>query len=103
MATKSKKVEDKNKYPFESGIVCGFNINETIEGKPMEIRAVTQKYIVGIYCCVYVNSGYHQGGFKDYKEMNRKMRKDIQSAYNRGAKIESVTYKPESYYKEEEV
>lgn len=95
--------DKKEKYPFEKRIVCGFTIKETIPQMGLKtIKTMTQKYVVGIYSVMYMNeSVISQGGFENYKQMNKSFRNTIQKAFERGASIESVIYKDEEYYTKE--
>ena len=64
-------------------------ITETIEGKPMVVKFCMNSFIVGMYCCIYVNGEVAcQSGDNNNKSVVTRLKKDVKKAISRGASVE---------------
>lgn len=64
-------------------------IHETYKDKPVVMKFCLQSYVVGMYCCVYMDGQViTQTGDNSNKTCVAKLKKDIRLALDRGAKVE---------------
>lgn len=70
-------------------------ITETVEGKEMVVKFCLQSYFVGMYRAVYLDGRLAlQDGDHNNKSCVAGLKKDIQKALKRGAKVEIGTIRP---------
>lgn len=64
-------------------------VSEEFNGKPMVVKFCFNSFIVGMYCCVYINGNVaQQGGDHNNKSCIASLKKDLKAALARGAKVE---------------
>ena len=69
-------------------LVCGMNIKDK---SGINANFMTQHYIVGEYFCIYENNNcVFQGGFKDQKAMDKKLRLTIKKMLKNDIEIINI-------------